>query len=461
MSSATRARRRNGRQQQQQPSAAPQYAGNAGQNGTAPGNRENGGRGSAARPAGPVAPRLRQQAGTIGGVRVQQLAIIELAAALVLVGWSIHPAALTAAIVIAAILVIFALGRRRRIPLPEWITTVRAMKRRGKESAAALAATQGVDPAIAPVVECEPALRTYEFTTESDQRAIGFVGDGTFLTAIVQVDARDEPLRPQRGSHMLPLEVLHTALDIEDIHLESVQFVQYTQPAPAPHLPEQAVAARSYAPLQAQSQTPGLQLTWIALKLDPELCAEAIEARGGGVEGAERSLLRAADQLVSRLTAHGVRAKVLAEREVVAAIGTAVCVSPRAANGAMGRDGRAARRTQETTRAMRCDDRWHSTYWISRWPQLGEGGAPLAAVTQLLTSTRAMASTFALTATHGGGRAPAISGYIRLSTRSENELSAAQSELERRSGSVKVGLVRLDREQLPGLLATLPLGGTR
>lgn len=461
MSSATRARRRNGRQQQQQPSAASQNAGNAGQNGTAGGNRENGGRGSATRPAGPVAPRLRQQAGTIGGVRVQQLAIIELAAALVLVGWSIHPAALTAAIVVAAVLVVFALGRRRKIPLPEWITTVRAMKRRGKNSSSALAATQGVDPALAPVVECEPALRTYEYTTESDQRAIGFVGDGTFLTAIVQVDARDEPLRPQRGSHMLPLEVLHTALDIEDIHLESVQFVQYTQPAPAPHLPEQAVAARSYAPLQAQSQTPALQLTWIALKLDPELCSEAIEARGGGMEGAKRSLLRAADQLVSRLTSHGVRARVLAEREVVAAIGTAVCVSPRAASGAMGRDGRAARRTQETTRAMRCDDRWHTTYWIGRWPQLGEGGAPLAAITQLLTSTRAMASTFALTATHGGGRAPAISGYVRLSTRSENELSSAQSELEQRSGSAKVGLVRLDREQLPGLLATLPLGGTR
>ncbi|MFG2227144.1 type VII secretion protein EccE [Streptomyces sp. NPDC048644] len=458
MSSATRARRRNGRQQQQPPSAAPHHAGDADRNGSAPGNRGSRGRSSADRPAGPVAPRLRPQAGNIGGVRVQQLAIIEIAAALVLVGWSIHPAALTAAIVVAAVLVIFALGRRRRIPLPEWITTVRAMKRRGKSTSAS--ATTGIDPAFAPVVECDPALRTYEYT-DAEQRAIGFVGDGTFLTALVQLDARDEPLRPQRGSHMMPLDVLHNALDVEDIHLESVQFVQYTQPAPAPHLPEQAVAARSYAPLQAQAQTPAVQLTWIALKLDPELCAEAIEARGGGMDGAKRSLLRAADQLVSRLTAHGVKAKVLAEREVVAAIGTAVCVSPRAANGAMGRDGRSARRTQESTRAWRCDDRWHSTYWIGRWPQLGNGGAPLAAISQLLTSTAAMASTFALTASHGGGRAPAISGYVRLSTRSENELTSAQSELERRSGSAKVGLVRLDREQLPGLLATLPLGGTR
>lgn len=461
MSSATRARRRNGRQQEQQASAAPQYTGNADQNGTAPGNRGNGDRGPAGRASGPVAPRLRPQAGNIGGVRVQQLAIVELAAALVLVGLSIHhPVALSVTAVLAAVLIVFALGRRRKVPLPEWITTVRAMKRRGKGGGSAAAATQGVDPAFAPVVECDAALRTYEYL-DAEQRAVGFVGDGTFLTALVQVDARDEPLRPQRGSNMLPLDVLHTALDVEDIHLESVQYVQYTQPAPAPHLPEQAVAARSYAPLQAQSQTPALQLTWIALKLDPELCAEAIEARGGGLDGAKRSLLRAADQLVSRLTAHGLRARVLAEREVVAAIGTAVCVSPRAANGAMGRDGRAARRTQETTRAWRCDDRWHTTYWIGRWPQLGAGGAPLAAVTQLLTSTAAMASTFALTASHGGGRAPAISGYVRLSARSDNELVAVRAELERRSGSSKIGLVRLDREQLPGLLATLPLGGTR
>lgn len=455
MSSATRARRRNGRQQQQQPSTAPRNAENGGQDGSDPANSRERGRSSS---GGPVAPRLRPQIGSIGPVRVQQLAIIEIAAALVLVGASVNVIALTVAAVLAAVLVIFALGRRRRIPLPEWITTVRAMKRRGK--AASTAVTQGVEPAFAPVVECDPALRTYEYA-DAEQRAVGFVGDGTFLTALVQVEPRDEPLRPARGSHMLPLDVLHTALDIEDIHLESVQYVQYTQPAPAPHLPEQAVAARSYAPLQAQSQTPAVQLTWIALKLDPELCAEAIEARGGGMEGAKRSLLRAADQLVSRLTAHGVRARVLAEREVVAAVGTAVCVSPRAANGAMGRDGRSGRRTQETTRAWRCDDRWHTTYWIGRWPQLGPGGAPLAAVTQLLTSTAAMASTFALTATHGSGRAPAISGYVRLSTRSENELDAAQRELERRSGSAKVGLVRLDREQLPGLLATLPLGGTR
>ncbi|MFD7918538.1 type VII secretion protein EccE [Streptomyces sp. NPDC059740] len=454
MSNATRARRRNGRHQQQRPPVGGGYAGGQGPGG-APGPGDAGRQA----PSGPTVPRLRTQAGSIGGIRVQQLALIEVAVALALLGGAFFKAVgLVVGAVIGIVLVFFALGRRRRVPLAEWMTTVREMKRRGKRTGGARALA--ADPALAPIVECEPALRTHHYTG-NDGRAVGFVGDGTFMTAIVQVDARDEPLRPHRGSRPLPLNLLHTALDIEDIHLESVQFVQYSQPAPAPHLPEQAIAARSYAPLQAQAQTPAVQLTWIALKLDPELCSEAIEARGGGLGGAQRSLLRAADQLVSRLDAQGLRARVLEEREVVAALGTAVCASPRAASVAMGREGRAARRTQETIRAMRCDDRWHSTYWISKWPQLGNGGAPLGGITQMLTSTPAMASTFSLTATHSGGRNPAITGYVRVSTRSENELNAAHAELSRRSGGLKLDLVRLDREQLPGLLATLPLGGTR
>ncbi|MGP3981230.1 type VII secretion protein EccE [Streptomyces sp. KR80] len=403
-----------------------------------------------------MTPRLRAQSGKIAGVRVQQLVLVQIAAALVLVGLVTHPVVLGAAGVVGALLLIAAVGRRRRIPLPDWISTVRAMKRRKAETAAV---PPTIEATFAPIVECDPSLRTYEYT-DRDQRAIGFVSDGTFLTAIVQVDAQDEPLRPASGSRQVPLHLLHSTLDIEDIHLESVQFVQYTQPAPAPHLPEQAVAARSYAPLQAQTQTPAVRLTWIALKLDPELCPEAVEARGGGIEGAQRTLLRAADQLVSRLNGYGLRAHVLEEREVVSALGVAACANPRA-NAAPGRDGRTTRRTQETTRAWRCDDRWHSSYWIRSWPQLGPGAAPLAGIAQLLTGSRAMASTFALTAVRGSRNARGMTGYVRLSSRSENELTVSQRELERRAGSVKVGLVRLDREQLPGVLATLPLGGTR
>lgn len=390
-------------------------------------------------------------------MRVQQLVLIELAAALLLIGWVIGPIALAGAVVVAAAILVFALGRRHRRPMPEWMATVRAMKRR--KATATAPAPPGTDPAFAPAVECDPALRTYEYTDRAE-RMIGFVGDGTFLTAVVQVQAADEPLRPPLGTRSLPLQLLNDALDVEDVHLESVQLVQYTQPAPAPHVPEQAVAVRSYAPLQAQSHTPAVRITWIALKLDPELCPEAVEARGGGMDGAQRTLLRAADQLASRLDGLGFRAKVLDEREVATAIGVAACVNPRSSTGAA-RDGSSARRTQETVKAWRCDDRWHSSYWIGSWPQLGPGGAALANIVALLTSTPVMATTLSLTASRGGNGTTSLSGYVRLAARSDQELIAARRELERRCGAARTGLVRLDREQAPAVLATLPLGGTR
>jgi hypothetical protein len=92
---------------------------------------------------------------------------------------------------------------------------------------------------------------------------------------------------------------------------------------------------------------------------------------------------------------------------------------------------------------------------------MGPGAVQLADLTALLTSTPVMATTFALTAARGALNSPALTGYVRLAARSENELVAARRILEGRSGTARASLVRLDREQLPGLLATLPLGGTR
>ncbi|MFE0632000.1 type VII secretion protein EccE [Streptomyces sp. NPDC058864] len=443
MSTATRARRSPGDEPSQQ------YAG-------PPGGGPDGA--PAARAA---APAMTRRAGSIGPVRVQQLVLIELALALLLGGWLIHKVAgPVVAAVVGVPLVLFGLLRRRGRPMAEWMATARTLKARQRRNAVAV--PQGTDPGFAPVVECDPALRTYGYTDERGQREIGMVGDGTFLTAVVQVQAVDEPLRPARGVRSLPLDLLNDLLTVDDIRLASVQVVQHTQPAPAPHLPPQAVAARSYAPLQAQSGTPGLRLTWIAIKLDPELCPEAVQARGGGMAGARRALLRAADHLVSRLVGTGLEARVLTEPEIIAAVATSSCVNPLATTGGAALDGsRQARRTSESVRAWRCDDRWHTTYWVGRWPQLGPGATALPDLVGLLTSSPALASTFSLVLAPGGSRAALLSGYVRLTGRSENELVEARRQLEQRATASRLGLMRLDREQVPGILATLPLGGTR
>jgi type VII secretion protein EccE len=414
-----------------------------------------------ARPASPAVFHVQPRPGRLGGVRLHQVVLVEVAAALVLVGWAVSTALLAPAVVVAAVLVLLAVVRRRGQPVVEWLRTALALRQRQRSPVDPRTLGE-VEPGMGPVVECEPALRTYTYTDRKQDRGVGMVGDGTFLTAVVRVQARDEPLRPARSARPLPLEALYTALEVDDIRLESAQIVQHTYPSPAPHLPEQSVAARSYAPLQAQVGAPAARLTWIALKFDPELCPEAVQARGGGLGGAQRALLRAADQLVSRLAGSGFDVSVLSEAELATALATSSGANPMAnAQAQAGRSAADARRTSESTRAWRCDDRWHTTYWVSRWPKLGAEATPSTNLVALLTSMPAMSTTFSLAVVRDAGGAPAVTGHIRLTARSEDELVAARRQLQRAARGVRAGLARLDREQLPGVLATMPLGGTR
>jgi type VII secretion protein EccE len=358
---------------------------------------------------------------------------------------------------VAALLLLLAVLRRGRRPLPEWYETTRALRQRRRD--AKLPVPPGTDAMLAPLLECDPALRTYGFVSRDD-RSIGMIGDGTFLTAVLFVQPGDQPLRPESAGRQLPLQLIHGALEVDGIRLASAQVVQHTQPAPAPHLPQQAVAARSYGPLQAKAGSPALRLTWVALKLDPELCAEAVQARGDGVPGAQRALLRVADQLASRLAGAGFKATLLDENELVQALATSSCLNPRA-NAQHAQDGRQPqRRTVESVRTWRVDDRWHTTYWLSRWPQLGDGGVALPELITRFTSLPVLATTFSVTLGRAGNRGVSLTGHIRVTARGESELAEVGRELERAASAAKAGLVRLDREQVPGALATLPLGGT-
>jgi type VII secretion protein EccE len=414
---------------------------------------------AAAAPArGAVTPHPKSSPGRFGPFRLQQLVLIQLAAAVLLVAWVVEPMLLVPAGVPALVLVLLALVRRHQRSLPEWIGGALALRAR-RRRAASLAVPAGTEPGLAPLVEADPALRTLTFN-DRDRRPVGMVGDGTFLTAVVQVDTDATALRPDRGARPLPLSAVRDVLEVDGIRLESAQLVQHTQPAPAPHLPAQSMATRNYAPLQARTGTPAVRLTWIALKLNPELCPEAVAARGGGLAGAQRCVVRAADQLASRLTGAGFRATVLTEQELTGALATSSCANPMAITQA-GRSASTGRRTEETPRAWRCDDRRHTTYWIARWPQLGGGGAGLPQFVALLTSLPALATNFSLTMAPAERQGVTLTGHVRVTGRSDEELVAARRELERTARGVKTGLVRLDREQVPGLLASLPLGGAR
>lgn len=385
--------------------------------------------------------------------------LVELAAAVLLVGWAVGMAALVPAAVIALVLVLLAFVRRRGRSLPEWLATARELRARQRRAADS-PIPPGTEPGMVPAVECEPALRTYSHGAR-DRRPVGIVGDGTFVTAVLQVEADATALRAERSRQPLPLGLVRDALEVDGIRLESAQIVLHTQPAPALHLPQQSVAVANYLPLQEQTGAPAVRITWIALKLDPELCAEAVAARGGGLTGAQKCVIRAADHLASRLTGAGFRARVLDEEELVAALATSACANPLVTAEA-GRSETRERRTEESGRSWRCDNRRHTTYWIRRWPQLGgDRSESLPQFVARVTAVPALATTFSLTLARGERQEMSLCGHLRVTGRSDDELVAARRALEGAARQSGAGLTRLDREQLPGMLATLPLGGAR
>ncbi|RKE21446.1 type VII secretion protein EccE [Streptomyces sp. TLI_171] len=427
-----------------------------------------------AAPTGAVGLRLLPRPGLLARrLEMKQIVQLEVAAALVAVGWSIDSMMAAAFGVPAAILVVVALLRLGGRTTGEAMG-VRSAYNSRRRDAKYNVPPPGTDPALAPVMELEPALRTCTHAIETDlgdgrplRRETGMVGDGTFFTSVLLVQSKDQPLRPGRAGAGLPLDLICSILQVDDIGLESVQLVQHTQPAPAPHLPEHSLAARAYQQAPGGVSTPALRLTWVALKLDPERASTAVLARGGGEEGARKALQRVTDQLAGRLNSAGFTATVLDERELIAALAISVCANPVAVAGRQGSGGggAGARRAQESAKFCRIDDRWHTTYWISKWPTLsrpGVGGGRVAApeLVNRLTGTPAFASTFAITATRAMGGSVALSGHLRLTGRSESEVAQVGRLVESHAQHAGASLTRLDLEHAPGLLATLPLGGT-
>src|SRR5690606_39463744 len=102
-----------------------------------------------------------------------------------------------------------------------WIATVRALRSRQKRAAGA-ELPPGTEPGLAPAVECDPSLRTYAFGGR-ERRPVGIVGDGTIVTAVVQVEAEATALRAVRYRRPLPLALGRDARRVGGSGLERGQ----------------------------------------------------------------------------------------------------------------------------------------------------------------------------------------------------------------------------------------------
>jgi type VII secretion protein EccE len=391
-------------------------------------------------------PGFQPRPGRIGSLPLIRLILIEAAAALAATPFLMHkPMVIAGTGPFALLCVVGAIGGSRG----RWLGASRQVHADFKERLAQGRPATG-ESALAPLRETFPALRTATVATRGGE-PVGVIGDGTFLTAVIQLDARNEPLREQRQAHPLPVGAVAAALSDTQVPVASVQLISHSRPAPAPHLPRQSLSARSYQTLGGD--VPAQRTTWAAVRLDPEQAQGAVEARGGGQAGAQRALLTAVQRVASQIEGAGFEATILSEPELITALGTACMVTQVAVNPAA----TAHRRTEETRRYWRCDGGWHTTYWLDKPPALSERTSPdfFAGVGAL----PALATSVAVNLSKGTGESVAFSCFIRIAAGSENQLAEAGKALEQRAGQAGAGLTRLDGEQLPGLVATVPLGG--
>ncbi len=381
--------------------------------------------------------------GRIAGLSVGQVIGWQVAVAAVLVtavrrDWTLVPAVAFALVVLALTVV-----RRRG----RWLYQNVAVRMRYRARRRVRPADGPVDPRLATLRELVPALDVSGITLRSGER-IGVAYDGWSWVGVVAVHPVEDVVpRPQQAP-WLPVRSLVEALTVDDIALAGVQVLRYTVPAPAGVLPAQSPVAGSYTQLNMR-RTPASQHLWIALRLDPALCPDAVEARGGGQEGGQRAVKRCVARVLELLDSAGVPGRALDEETLRSVLALAGGV--RAVPSPPG-----TRRTDEAWTHWQGDGTVHVAWWIRSWPSRG---IPMQALADAVASVPALAVNVSLTLHPVQTEGARFRGFVRLSAASPAAAGVAAQAMERAADGAGLGLYRLDGEQALGVIATLPLGG--
>jgi type VII secretion protein EccE len=302
-----------------------------------------------------------------------------------------------------------------------------------------------VDPRLATLRELVPELDVSGIALRSGER-VGVAYDGVAWVGVVAVQPPDDVL-PRPSGQWVPIRDLARALTVDDIELASVQVVQHTAPAPAGVLPGQSAVATSYQRLNAGG-TPAARHLYVAMRLDPARCPDAIEVRGGGLEGGQRAVKRCVARVLELLDSAGVPARALDEEGLRSAL--ALTGSVRAVPAPPG-----TRRSDEAWTHWQGDGTSHVTWWIRSWPPRG---IPMQVLADALATVPALALTASLALHTEQTEGSRFRGFVRVSAQGA-AIDGAAAAVERAATNAGIGLFRLDGEHAVGVIATLPLGG--
>jgi type VII secretion protein EccE len=282
---------------------------------------------------------------------------------------------------------------------------------------------------------------------DHERRQVGIAWHDGAWTAVLLVEPMPALVSQVGATPNLPLGALAPCLEDRGVVLDAIQVIWHCYPGSA-SLPVTSPALASYLEVLGPLPAAARRTTWIAVRLDPRRCPAAIGERGGGVVGAHRALIGALSRVHSALEARGVPTRPLDPDELLrSGVSAAELVAAARANVRVGLH---ERWTGVTTAGI-----GHASYAITHWPR----GRNVTSINGL-TGVRALSSTVAMAISPAGEDGQVgLRGVVRVSARTPGELREANQRLHAMAHKLNVSLTPLRGLQVPGLAATLPLGG--
>lgn len=345
-------------------------------------------------------------------------------------------------LVIAALTALWWNGR----PLWRWLRVWLAF--RGRNAKATVGPPH--DPALAPIREWLPRFELASLPGRRGGRPVGVVHDGFGYVVLLGPDRED--LIASADPVAIPLGALATLAEAEGVRLASAQVVMRVLPAPAPSLgPYGAQLGASYHEI-SQGTTPAVMSWWVALRLEPARGGTAATLDGDDIDAVRRALRAIVGRATKVLSSSGLPCRPLEESELRDVLTLTLSIDPHYTPMS-----RRERRTAETWRGWSCDGVAHVAGWVRSLPQAGLPA--LSGVLAAMAGLPVLAGTASLTFTWSPENTVRCSSFVRVTAESSKTARTAFRQLSRLAGRSRVGVVRLDGEQLPGVLATVPLGG--
>ena len=286
-------------------------------------------------------------------------------------------------------------------------------------------------------------LRELEITQIKDAHdgEIGVVADGKSWTGIVELTS-DLNMFSDRGN-LLNLDELAQLTKQDDVTFAGIQVVTFTVGAPTrAMLPADSPAVASYLEILGDEYPPpAVRRTWIALRLDPRLCLEAVGRRGLGQNGVFATLRFGLHRAQAMLKRQGISTEPLDPNQIADVLATCTGVGP---------EPREERSREEWDKWI-CDGLTHEAREVQHFGKDASQGYQA-----LLDAVAAAPAMMALTSYTLSPGEPAR-GAVRLVTNDDEQARDADEAVQ----TVLPPWVRLGPRggsQVPGLLATVPLG---